>query len=471
MSKFIYITLISITIFSCSKNFDTATIPQALKFSKDTIYFDTIFSNIGSSTRVLKVYNTENKRVRIPYIKLGMGDESKYRININGVSGNEQENIEIPPNDSIFIFIETTIDYAKIDNHLYVDSLVFKANSFEQNIKLVSLVKDAIFLFPKKGDSSFYIEDKSWTKDKPYVIYGTAKIREYKTLEINAGTHIYFHSNSNLQVSKGAKLLVNGKLGEEVIFDSDRLEPEFSDTPGQWGGINIQDESKANIINYSIIKNSTIGIISIGMDDSTPTLNIKNTQIYNSSLFGILAENSYIHGENIVISNGGKSSLYIRKGGKYNFIHSTFVNHNDIIAKAYTVYISDIAAIDKKLLYGDLVECFFGNCILYGYSSDLSINNEASTVFNYKFENSLISCYSDNECDFERESEFFENVTFNEPPNFKDIKNNNLRLSNGSTAIGMGDLDIANKSPKDILQQKRNIKNKVDIGAYQLETN
>ena len=41
-----------------------------LSFSTDTLKFDTVFTSLGSVTRSFKIYNTNNKRVKINQIKL-----------------------------------------------------------------------------------------------------------------------------------------------------------------------------------------------------------------------------------------------------------------------------------------------------------------------------------------------------------------------------------------------------------------
>jgi hypothetical protein len=59
----------------------------------------------------------------------------------------------------------------------------------------------------------------------------------------NAGSHVYFHANSGLIVSNNASLNINGSKSNstlfenEVVFESDRLQPEYADVPGQWGTI------------------------------------------------------------------------------------------------------------------------------------------------------------------------------------------------------------------------------------------
>jgi|LGOV01.1.fsa_nt_gb hypothetical protein len=476
-TRFHYILLIItiVVLSSCRKDFSASPVSTNLRFSADTVYLDTVFTNIGSSTRVLKVYNQEDSWVKIPQVKLGRGEESYYRINIDGVSGSIQNNIEIAPKDSIFIFIETTVDYDAVTDPLYVDSLVFDANTFQQNVKLVTLVKDAHFLYPQQGDDVFIIEEDLWTNEKPYVIYGKAVIDVSKTLDIQAGTKIHFHNNSSLIVYEDASLRVHGEFENEVIFESDRLEPGYADIPGQWGSIWLYPTSKNNIINYAIIKNGSIGIVVDSIGNSTnPTLKITNTQIYNHSIAGLMARGSSVEGENLVINNCGQVSLALQIGGKYNFVHSTFVNYwNNQPRQTPSVYINNWYEADGGVIVSrNLEAAYFGNCIIYGNNEDeLVLSESGSADFNYKFENNLIRYTNRNgELEFEIEGNpLFENTIINEEPHFWDEYLNDLRITPESAVIGKGGIDIANNVPFDILQIKRNTENKVDLGAYQNE--
>ena len=66
--------LFLIAISSCRKDFETISSYGKLAFSKDTVFLDTVFSNIGSATYNLKVYNRGNNAITVPQIKLKNGE-------------------------------------------------------------------------------------------------------------------------------------------------------------------------------------------------------------------------------------------------------------------------------------------------------------------------------------------------------------------------------------------------------------
>jgi hypothetical protein len=120
-----------------------------LEFSSDTVYFDTVFTTIGSVTKQLKVFNRSDKAVKISRIFLPNGSQSNYRINVDGIASTSFENVIIEANDSMYVFVEVTIDPNSTTNPMVVtDSIIFQLNGIEQDIDLVAFGRDAYFHIP-----------------------------------------------------------------------------------------------------------------------------------------------------------------------------------------------------------------------------------------------------------------------------------------------------------------------------------
>lgn len=495
---------------SCRKDFEFSPSTGSLQFSKDTVYLDTIFTNIGSSTYNLKVYNKSDDDISIPAVRLALGETSNYRLSVDGTAGKNFNNIEVLAKDSLFIFIESTIDIKNFTNpngtYLYTDQIEFDAGSNLQKVELVTLVQDAVFIYPDRDNTTKVVEtltldiggelvetelqgrellptELTFTKEKPFVIYGFATVPNGETLTIEAGSRIHFHENSGIIVSNGASINVNGAysndldlLENEVIFEGDRLEPGFSQVPGQWGTIWLLDGSVDNTINYATIKNSTIGVLSDGNpDEANDKLTITNTQIYNSSSFGVLGRNTSISGENVVINNSGLSSFAGTLGGKYNFTHSTIVNYWDNGFRQFPAVLLNNFVLDEDNVatIADLTEANFNNCIIYGNDNPEILLDEiedASVVFNFKFTNCLIR-FEDNSNNFTgvnydfNDTAKYEGNIFNEDPNFKDVEFNELIIGDDSAANGQGLSSFATQIPFDILNVNRT--SLPDLGAYQ----
>ena len=486
---------------SCRNDFETVPSTGNLEFSQDTIYLDTVFTNIGSSTRTLKVYNRSNDDITIPTIRLGEGDASNYRLNVDGIPGKIFENINIFAKDSIFIFIETTIDINNFPNpdnaFLYTDKILFDTSGNEQDVDLVTLVQDAVFLFPEQyADGTietinlgseekplliegFYLDDDQlhFTNEKPYVIYAYAAVPPNKTLVVDAGARIHFHRDAGILVSNTGSMKVNGApssdpelLENQVIFEGDRLEPSFSDIPGQWGTIWLSDGSINNEFNFTTIKNAGVGI---KIDHNSLTLN--DVQIYNSAYIGLWALTGDIYGENVVINNSGQTSLSCSLGGKYNFVHSTFANYWNNGFRLYpSVLIDNVLETEENIFVSDLIEANFTNCIIYGNESrELIFVEDTNAAFNFKFTNSLIR-FDDPNGDFaEDPNYFFSNtdlyvdIVRNQDPAFFDSANNDFNIETGvSGADGIANSSGATQVPIDANGTDRTGDNP-DAGAYE----
>lgn len=489
-----------LSICSCRSDFETVASTGDLEFSKDTIYLDTVFTNIGSSTYRLKVYNKSKKDINIPTIKLGKGLNSKYRMTVDGMQGTKGKifnNVVLLAKDSLYIFIETTatITDANPTDFLYTDQIQFDNGENLQNVELVTLIQDAIFLYPKRfadgttetlpiGDEKidgFYLDENDpingnelqFTNDKPYVIYGYAAVPSDKTATFEAGTRVHFHANSGLIIAKNASININGtpsateKLENEVVFEGDRLEPGFANVPGQWGTIWLTDGSTNNKVNHLTIKNATIGLL-IQNNDGT-TVSIKNTQIYNSSNYGILAQTAKINGENLVINNAGLASLACTYGGNYSFTHATFNNNwnsSKQVAVLVSNYISGAIPEAKALTMAT-----FNNCIIYGsYSNEMSLTRKTGAAFEYQFNNCLIKFdnvsnqFTPNaDYQFNTDSAHYNAILLNKDPKFFNTSQNKFNIDATSAAFAKG--NSAYLIPLDILGNTRSLP--PDLGAYQ----
>jgi len=493
---------------SCRNDFDSVSSTGNLEFSQDTVYLDTVFTNIGSSTRTMKVYNRSSDDINIPAIQLAQGEASSYRLNVDGLPGKSFEDILILAKDSIFIFIETTIDINNFPNpdnsFLYTDKILFDTGGNQQDVDLVTLVQDAVFLYPEQykdgtietislgideeGEDilieGFYLEDDElhFTNEKPYVIYGYAAVAPNKTLTVDAGSRVHFHANSGILVANQGSMKVNGEasddpelLENQVIFEGDRLEPAFSDIPGQWGTIWLTQGSTNHEFSYTTIKNSVVGIL-MDSNDGDRTLTLKNVEIYNISNVGLLARTGDVYGENMVINNCGQTSLSCSLGGRYTFNHSTFANYwNNGFRLFPTVSIDNVLQVgDNEFLYADLIEANFNNCIIYGSESrELGLTEDSSAAFNFNFTNSLIK-FEDPFGDFDDDPNYdfsndliYTSIVRNAEPMFFNTNANDFNIeTDTSGADGIGDSATASLVPLDANGINRNTSNP-DAGAYE----
>ncbi|MGB5553388.1 MAG: hypothetical protein WBM83_01935 [Flavobacteriaceae bacterium] len=485
---------------SCRKDLAYAPSAGHLEFSRDTVFLDTVFTNIGSSTYTLKVYNRTRDDVEIPSIRLGGGENSNYRLNVDGVAGKSFTNIPIFAQDSIFILVETTFDIAATNqtSFLYTDAIQFDSGDNFQEVALVTLVKDAVFLFPSTmpdgtpetiqvgiddagneiRTEGFYLPDDQlmMTNEKPYVIYGYAAVPRGKQLQIEAGGRIHFHKNSGIYVSENSSIRINGALSEdqklmenEIVFEGDRLEPGFENIAGQWGSLWISKGSMNNTIDHLTVKNATIGLLIEGDGtEQSPALTLKNTQIYNSATINLWGRTASIEGENCVFGTAGNSSLYCNLGGNYSFTHSTIANYwpNGYRSGAAL----EIDNYNSSASY-DLVQAKFVNCIIDGnMAHEVLLRTNESNEFNFFFSYCLLKFQGGNGTDENVLYDFndialYEQMILNANTDFWNAKTNDLRIGAASAAKAKANQSAAVLIPFDILGIDR--ATLPDIGAFQ----
>ena len=382
-----------------------------LQFSADTVYLDTVFAQVGSSTRSVRVINPTKDNLRIQRIALAGGVDSPFRININGASGPSLENVELLAGDSLWIFIEVTAP-PQGNQFLYTDSIVIQTGTVIQDIDLVTLALDAHFHYPTQ---ELVIPQGTgpplripyvvlpphavWTNDKPHVVYGYIVVDSAQTFTIEPGTQIHFHNNSGLWVYKNGTLLVDplktGSAAQPVVFQGDRLEPFYRTIPGQWGGvlggIFIQQGAKA-VIHHAVIKNGTIGIRVDSTGSATqPDLILTNSVLEHHSRAGIYSGFGNIRAENTIIGEAGLYGLYAL-GGWVSMDHCTLANMFSGARSTPTLglfnYYEDAQGIIRTR---PLWQADFSNCIVTGNNtSEVGIGKVDGAAFGYFFDGCLL---------------------------------------------------------------------------------
>lgn len=470
------IFLVGILILaSCRKEEAISDSPSLkLNFSADSVIFDTVFTSLGSATKQLRVYNRSKSKIRISNLNLGLGDQSAYRINVDGVGGNNFSDIEISGGDSIYIFVRVTIDPHNINNPYVVeDDIRFLTNGNEQSIKLVAWGQDANYILADtyiEGLPPFKIVADSleiihWTNEKPYVIYGYAVIDSYGKLIIDEGARIYFHEGSGLWAYVDGVLNVNGTVENQVIFKGDRLEHDYDNVPGQWDRIWLMEgrEGHDHIINNAVISNGFIGLQTESFLSLTENkVKLHNVIIENMTGIGIFSRIFNIEANNTVVANCGGYNLAFTGGGNYSFIQSTIAGYWPFsIRNTPAVFINNylIDTLEQPIPYP--INFNFNNSILYGFNeNEFETDMDGGADSLYFFKNSILKTTYD-----VSNTEIYTDILKNENPLFVDYEAKDFRIDSLSPAVGSANKAIAATIPKDILDNQR--MPLPDIGAYQ----
>lgn len=371
-------------LVSCRKEERIAPDLAGVEFSCDTMSFDTVFTQMGTTTRQFKVYNRGEEAVRLKEVTLSGGEHSRFRLNVDGDTGMVVRNVDIASGDSIFIFIRANIKPNLVtEPFLIEDAVVFKTESAQRRLPLTAYGRNAVYHIPTDTlhgtdgkpliDATFgkpyaysVIDCEHWRHDLPHVIIGYAVVDSRNTLHLQSGDELYFHNDAVLWVYDSATLNVQGTAERPVLFTSVRHDGHYNQLPGQWGYVWLSKGCRDNVIDHVIVENGYVGILVDSCANSNPTLRISNAQIRNHTHVGLMGQTSRIVANNLLVTNCGSALGVMQYGGEYNFSQSTFANYWRYETRKYPAMIMTnyLDYSDTRYLYP--MQVSMTDCIVYG---------------------------------------------------------------------------------------------------------
>ena len=446
---------------------------NVLRFSTDTISFDTVFTTIGSTTLYLNVYNSISTDVVINDISLGGGGNSHFRLNIDGLAANSAKDIKIRANDSLRVFVEVTIDPNNQTNPFLVkDSIAFRVNSALNQV-ILSAYGQKVEKLRKQ-----HLQTSTLTNTLPYLVYDTLFIDQGATVTIDAGARFFMHYGSTIIVN--GTLVANGTLQRPIVFQGDRVGDvvaDWSDYPyknavGLWGDLYLSPKSNNHILNYVTINNGNNGLICDSVGLNGDTIKIKNLCINHVRQVGLLMQNSNAVISNSLFGNCTQNSVALRYGGNYQFTHCTISNSpNENSSNTGSAVLLNNYYLDKDLkpITNTLSKALFQNSIIVGYNSvnvktDFKpIEGKPNSGGTYYFENCLFNNKPSNLSD----TIYFKENIINKNSGFVNLAQFDYHLDSVSVARKMGNLQLALPFPSDYDGVNRTLAPKSDVGMYQ----
>jgi hypothetical protein len=412
LNTFIYgfLLLASVVLFSCQRDYDYFEGKAQISASVDTLLFDTVFTTLGSATRWIKLYNEESKPIQLD-VFLENGNSSFFRINVDGYKGPMVQNVEILPNDSIYVFVEVTINPNQplgVSPFVIEENLIVKQGDQTSTVLFTAWGQNANYISQAGQIGLLSCDNQSlvFEDPKPYVIYGILVIDEC-TIVLPKGTRLHIHggiaytpdrtsvyNDGQIIFLPDARLISNGTAEEPVIIQGDRLEPFYADIPGQWGGIRFI-QSRGSDLKYTTIKNSIVGIIV----DSASQINISNTSIFNTSSSGLFTFNGEVSATNCLIHSNGGHAVQMTYGGKYDFTYCTLASNLGTQREAVAANNKKCLNLDEDITCNVLVDVkplnlTMTNCIISGNGTDeitfLNHTRDNPQNFQYQLTNCIV---------------------------------------------------------------------------------
>ncbi len=383
--KFFLFCTLCIFIFSCSKEDKFITTPNAnVTTNVDTLKYDTVFTNVGSITKVLKVFNNNNQKIKFSNIQLMGGNASAFKMNVDGLPGISFTNVEVAANDSVYVYVSVNVNpNAGQLPFIIQDSVQLQYNGNTKYVQLQAYGQNAIFL-----NNRTISTNTIWNNSLPYVILGGITIANNVTLTINKGTKIYSHANAPFVVN--GTLITNGEKWDstKVVFQADRLDEPYKNYPGAWPGILFTANSKNNILNYTVVKNAYQAIVlDSASTNGQAKLTLSQTVIDNAYDAGIISIGSSIAANNCLISNCGKN-VAITYGGVYSFIHCTIASYSNsnILHKDPVLIATNYIKQGSNTFFANALNATFTNCIFWGdygtAEDEILVDRQTTAPFN-----------------------------------------------------------------------------------------
>lgn len=446
--RFIFVLSASLYVLffftSCKKERLTISGSAQLEFSTDTLAFDTVFTTLGSTTESFRVFNNNNRKINISSIRLGGGENSMFKLNIDGVPGFLLENLEIDGKDSFHVFASVTVDPTNQNNPIFfIDSVLFETNGNMQIVYLVAWGQDAHFFVSDELTAS-----QTWVNDKPYVILNSLLVGRNVVLNIDPGVRIFMGGNSGIFVDEFGKIIAKGTCDDSIAIRNIRQEEFFQLLPGQWLGLFFLRNSTGNELEHVEITNATFGIslgscVDCGPSDLVPlnsraALKISNSRISNSLVNAIAAVSSEIVAENCLFERAGDNLVALGLGGIYRFTHCTFANFGSrfLEHKKAALLLSNVISDGQQNFAAEALDAIFENSVVFGSLEeeiDTSIVLPDTLRYRYKFANSLLKTKRDITV-----ATYYTDCIKNLNPLFVNSFEQDFHLSNGSPCIDAG---------------------------------
>lgn len=390
----IYILLLAATLFlSCQPEEQLFTFDPAakLRFSADTVLFDTVFTDALTITNRFIVYNDDPKAINISSIILESSDNSPFTITVNGLKNRSFESLRLLGGDSMLVLVDAFIDPKDEDLPFIVeDAVLFETNGNLQQVQLIAWGQDAFYF-----SDSILACNTIWTGSRPYVIFNSILVDSLCTLTINPGTKIFSHKESSIFV-KGTINAV-GTSDQRITFLNDRLDDKFKDSPGQWGGIFFLEGSRDNRISYTDIRNSEYGIwLGTPDNDTIPDLVLESVKIENISMIGLVAFSSDLTALNCLFDNCAEFVVGNFAGGNYRYLNCTFSNFSFTFFRENPLFVvSDNLVLADGAVVTENVKLYMLNSIIWGdFNDEIILNNDGGADFQVSIRYSILKTTS-----------------------------------------------------------------------------
>lgn len=369
----LYIIAASVMLQSCIEDGFSSSASDQPEFSVDTLQMGQIFTENPSTTHRFVVYNRADKGIAISKISLSGANAPLFRLNVDGFSGREFDNVEIRANDSIFVFVEATLPANGRNVPVEVTAgLDFLTNGVTRTVTLSAQGRDV-----ERLRAVTVTHAMTLTADKPWQVFDSLVVAPGAVLDIRPGAELLFHD--------GASLIVRGTLrsvgepGHEITMAGDRTgnvvtDISFDVMSRQWQGVFFTSTSHDNVLTHTCVRNTWQGVTINGTDvpaADRPDLTMVNSRLRNAAYCTLEALHADVRAYGCEFAEAGQSAVHIQ-GGSATLQQCTLSNYYLFAAISGPLlsmaHFNEASADETGLPFAHIE---VANSILYGLGDDL----------------------------------------------------------------------------------------------------
>lgn len=426
-------TLLATALGSCIEDGFTTSPSDQPVFSTDTLDLGIIFTDEPSPTSRFTVHNHANKSINISQINLSGENAGNFRINVDGISGNTFNNIEIRGKDSIFVFVEATLPPNLANTPQKINaSIDFLTNGVTSSITVAASGQDV-----RRIRGQVLTQNTTFDSGLPYQIYDSLTVAPGATLRLDPGTTLCFHDKAMLIVR--GTLISDGTADKPVTMAGDRTgnvvaDISFDIMSRQWQGVFFTSTSRGNRLTHTNIRNTVQGVTLTETE-----LDMLNCRLRNSGDLVLESYHSAIIADGCEFSEGGGGLVYLQ-GGDVTFTNCTLANNYLFTAiGGPALALAHLGSDEKGADDGSglpFLKAAFNNTIFAGLGSEFSHGDLAG--YDVTMRNCLIKSKGEDD-------DNFINCVWDADPLYYTIREEYIfdyRLKPESPAIGAGDASL-----------------------------
>ena len=415
-------------LIGCERDFSATPGGDDLRFSADTLSFDTLYAGYSSPTGRITLRNVGDYDVTVGRVFLEGGDVSDFSVNINGLSATEATNMRLGHGDSLYIFVSVRNAKAlegRAFNTL-TDHIVAQGGANTWRATVTAVVRN-VTAAPLKIES-----DTQWLCDTiPYLVRDTLDVAEGATLLVGPGVTVLMEKAAAICVA--GNMAVAGEVDNRTSFSPLRSDGYYETIPGQWGGIIVSAGGRADI-RFADVACSASGIAC----DSASTVFIDGLWVRDVSHTGVTLNKVSAEVRNTIVSDCGGGAFNVT-GGDVRLRHVTV---SDYFSWDYR----HVSALQFNHTEGETSKLTVYNSIIFGnQTSEIAVDSLSAEFVTFR--SSLLKM---DKKTVSKAEDVFIDCKLNNNAHFANRSEADYHLTSQSDAVGLADPALTSDMPTDI---------------------